>query len=42
MAALLREESLRPSGGASSGASGGATNPVKKSQKKKPAGNGKK
>jgi hypothetical protein len=41
MAALLREESLRPSGGASSGASG-ATNPVKKSQKKKPARNGKK
>jgi len=33
MAALLREEALRPSGGA---------NPVKKSQKKKPAGNGKK
>ena len=31
MAALLREESLRPSG-----------NSVKKSQKKKPAGNGKK
>jgi len=42
MAALLREEALRPSSGASSGASGGATNPVKKSQKKKPAGNGKK
>jgi len=41
MAALLREESLRLSGGASSGASG-ATNPVKKSQKKKPARNGKK
>lgn len=36
MAALLREESLRPSGGASIG------NSVKKSQKKKPAGNGKK
>jgi hypothetical protein len=33
MAALLREEALRPSGGANS---------VKKSQKKKPAGNGKK
>jgi hypothetical protein len=45
MAALLREESLRPSGGASSGASSGAsgaTNPEKKSQKKKPARNGKK
>jgi hypothetical protein len=38
MAALLREEALRPSGGANSG----HTNPVKKSQKKKPAGNGKK
>jgi hypothetical protein len=40
MAALLREEAIRPSGGASGGASG--SNPVKKSQKKKPAGNGKK
>jgi hypothetical protein len=39
MAALLREEALRPSGGANSG---GHSNPVKKSQKKKPAGNGKK
>ena len=37
MAALLREEALRPSGGANGGA-----NSVKKSQKKKPAGNGKK
>jgi hypothetical protein len=37
MAALLREESLCSSGGASSG-----TNQLKKSQKKKPAGNGKK
>jgi hypothetical protein len=43
MAALLREEALRPSSGASGGAnSSGATNSVKKSQKKKPAGNGKK
>jgi hypothetical protein len=49
MAALLREEALRPSGGANSGGanssganSGGHSNPVKKSQKKKPAGNGKK
>ena len=38
MAALLREEALRPSGGAS----GGSANQLKKSQKKKPAGNGKK
>jgi hypothetical protein len=49
MAALLREEALRPSGGANSGGanssganSGGHSNPVKKSQKKKLAGNGKK
>jgi hypothetical protein len=41
MAALLREEAIHPSSGANSGARG-ATNPVKKSQKKKPAGNGKK
>jgi hypothetical protein len=38
MADLLREESQR----SSSGANGGGANPVKKSQKKKPAGNGKK
>jgi hypothetical protein len=37
MADLLREESLRPSTAAS-----GAANQLKKSQKKKPAGNGKK
>ena len=53
MAALLREESYRSNSGANSGANSGTNsgansgansraNPVKKSQKKKPSGNGKK
>ena len=45
MAALLREESYRSNSGANSGASrvtSSSGNPVKKSQKKNPSGNGKK